>query len=75
MNLYLLRQDLNVGSDTFNACLVAAPDEETAQRMHPRGDRDYIDGFGWQDPSHDDRGRRALSCLMMPAGWPHLMSR
>lgn len=35
MNLYLLSQDENRGYDTFDSCVVAAPDEEAAKRISP----------------------------------------
>jgi hypothetical protein len=37
MNLYLLTQTDNRSYDTFDACVVAAPDEDTARSIHPRG--------------------------------------
>ncbi len=37
MNLYLLTQDDQRGYDTFDSCVVAAPDEEAARNTHPQG--------------------------------------
>jgi hypothetical protein len=34
MNLYLLTSDAS-GYDTYNSCVVAATDEESAKRIHP----------------------------------------
>lgn len=46
MNLYLLTQSENTGYDTFDSCVVAAPDEATARTIHPRNDIRW-DGRGW----------------------------
>lgn len=35
MNLYLLTQDEIRGYDTFDRCVVAAPDEEAAKTLSP----------------------------------------
>ena len=35
MNLYLLRQTVNDGYDTFDSCVVAAESEDDAQTIHP----------------------------------------
>lgn len=35
MNLYLLSQDVNNGYDTYDSCVVAAPNESAAIRIHP----------------------------------------
>lgn len=35
MNLYLISQTENTGYDTYNAAVVAAPDEVAARRIHP----------------------------------------
>lgn len=37
MNLYLISQNVNSGYDTFDAAVVAAPNEIAARRMHPGG--------------------------------------
>lgn len=37
MNLYLVSQSVNTGYDTYDAMIVAAPDEEAARLTHPRG--------------------------------------
>jgi len=47
MNLYLLSQTENRGYDTFDSCVVCAPNEEQAKTIHPRGDLDYVSGRGW----------------------------
>ena len=44
MNLYLLTQDVNNGYDTYDSCVVAAPDEESARRIHPGRD-DWNDDY------------------------------
>lgn len=35
MNLYLLEQDECRGWDTYDSCVVAAPDEHAARMIHP----------------------------------------
>lgn len=35
MKLYRIYQDYNDGYDTYDAAIVAAPDAETARRIHP----------------------------------------
>ncbi len=66
LNLYLLTQNTNRGYDTFDSCIVAAPDEAMARLLHPRGDRywngrewAWVDGTpgytseaGWTDPDN-----------------------
>jgi hypothetical protein len=47
MNLYLLSQTENRGYDTFDSCVVCAPNEEQAKTIHPRGDLNYVSGRGW----------------------------
>lgn len=47
MNLYLLTQTENRGYDTFDSCVVCAPNEEQAKAIHPRGDLYYVAGRGW----------------------------
>jgi hypothetical protein len=37
MKLYLLAQNKNTDYDTFDSCVVAAPDEVAARLTHPRG--------------------------------------
>lgn len=37
MNIYKIAQTVNNGYDTFSAAIVAAPDEETARKVHPAG--------------------------------------
>lgn len=47
MNLYLLTQTDNAGYDTYDSCVVAAPDEDTARCLHPGGyDWDSFGGSG-----------------------------
>ena len=50
MNIYLISQNVNDGYDTFDAAVVAAPDEETARNMKPGGS-DY-DLDTWCKPEH-----------------------
>lgn len=47
MNLYLLAQYENRGYNTYDYCVVCAPNEEQAKSVHPRGDRWYVEGAGW----------------------------
>lgn len=54
LNLYLLTQNTNRGYDTFNSCMVAAPDEAMARLLHPRGDR-YWNGREWAYTDGDYR--------------------
>jgi len=42
MKLYLISQNENASYDTYDAAVVAAPDEETAKLIHPKS---------WQDNS------------------------
>jgi hypothetical protein len=35
VNLYLLSQSSNDGFDSYDSAVVAAPDDETARRIHP----------------------------------------
>ncbi len=37
MKLYLISQDVLNGYDTYDSAVVAAPDEQTAQSIHPAG--------------------------------------
>jgi len=43
MNIYLISQSVNNDYDTYDAMVVAAPDEETARHMHP--------SWGWESNS------------------------
>jgi hypothetical protein len=52
MNLYLLSQTENRGYDTFDSCVVCAPNEEQAKTIHPRGDLNYVSGRGWASPDN-----------------------
>ena len=47
MNLYLLTQNDNRSYDTFDACVVAAPDEATARTLHPRGSKGDLERDCW----------------------------
>ena len=51
LNLYLLSQKEACGYDTYDACVVAAPDEATARSFHP-GTMQFEpnDGERWEDP-------------------------
>lgn len=40
MKLFLIRQDVNLGYDTYDAAVVAAADEDEARHMHPGGERE-----------------------------------
>lgn len=51
MNLYLLSQDVNIGHYTFDACVVAAPDLETAKNILPQGNL-YEGCSEWAVPLH-----------------------
>lgn len=35
MKIWLLSQTENGGYDTYDSCVVAAPDEESAKKIHP----------------------------------------
>jgi len=37
MKLFLISQRQNIDHDTYDSAVVAAPDAESAQRMHPSG--------------------------------------
>jgi hypothetical protein len=37
MNIYLLKQDINTGYDTYDSCVVAAPSEAIAATITPSG--------------------------------------
>lgn len=50
MNLYLLTQTENVGYFTYESAVVAAPDSETARRIHPKYGP-LTSGQEWNDPS------------------------
>ena len=41
MNLYRISQKVNKDWDTFDAAIVAAENEDVAQRMHPGGNGRY----------------------------------
>lgn len=45
MNIYLIYQNEARGYDTYSDAVVAAPDEETAKKIHPNG---YIWGADWK---------------------------
>jgi hypothetical protein len=45
MKLYLISQTEARGYDTYSDAVVAAPDEETAKKMHPNG---YMWGVDWK---------------------------
>lgn len=57
MYLYKLIQSSVRGYDTYSNCVVCAPDEETAAKIHPSGDalaseldRPFISPYtGWED--------------------------
>lgn len=55
MNLYLLTQYVNNDYDTYDSCVVAAADEESARRTHPgreksAWDDDYYARKTWARP-------------------------
>jgi hypothetical protein len=67
MNLYLLSQTENRGYDTFDSCVVCAPNEEQAKTTHPCGDRYYVEGAGWifsDNPEYTSPLRRTSA-----SGW------
>lgn len=48
MNLYLLTQSERNGYGTFDSCIVAAPNEDAARNIHPRGEWIDDDPYtGW----------------------------
>lgn len=46
MNLYLLKQNVNNGWDTYDSCVIRADNEEAAKAFHPSGDK-YWNGSRW----------------------------
>lgn len=54
MKLFLIEQDQNTSYDTYDSAVVAAPDEETAKRMHP-GTGEPPEKWGGMYPSWCDR--------------------
>ena len=53
MNLYLIRQDVNNGYDTYDSAVVVANSEDGARAIHPDG-RSYLsDGEFVRDYGHD----------------------
>jgi len=49
LNIYLLSQNTVKDYDTFDSCIVVAPDEDTARGIHPGGFRRW-NGRRWVDP-------------------------
>lgn len=49
--LYLLTQTHNRGYDTYDSCVVCAPDREAARHMHPRGE-----GYTYERDAWGERG-------------------
>jgi len=47
MNIYLLKQDLNKGYDTYDSCVVAANDEESARNIYPSEFVTHITNGEW----------------------------
>lgn len=45
--LYLLTQTRNRGYDTYDSCVVCAPDREAARHMHPKGDEYTYERDSW----------------------------
>lgn len=46
--LWLIRQTKNLGYDTYDSAVVAAPDEKTAKHTHPSEYKKYyLDFDGW----------------------------
>jgi|LauGreDrversion4_2_1035121.scaffolds.fasta_scaffold985888_2 hypothetical protein len=62
MNIYLLSQHSNTGYDTYDSCVVRAPDEASARLMHPRGDLEW-NGSQWVFP---DLGRAGIDTWACP---------
>jgi len=51
MKLFLISQEVNNNYDTYDSAVVAAPDEATAQNMHPSNGKQ----IGWATlPKYDD---------------------
>lgn len=46
--LYLLTQTAVRGWDTYDSCVVCAPDREAAKLIHPRGEDYVFDGSQWK---------------------------
>lgn len=50
-NLYLLTQNTNTGYDTYDSCVVCAPDAETARGISPDGGaQDWPWRWSWAEP-------------------------
>ena len=47
MNLYLLTQTINTGYDTYDACIVAAPNEQEAKDITPTNEAFYLNKNGY----------------------------
>ncbi len=45
MKLFLISQDENQNYETYDSAVVAAPDEESARRMHPGGENGAFANF------------------------------
>lgn len=48
MNLYLLKQDVVTGYDTYGSMVVAAESEEDARTMHPEDKPDTKADLSWR---------------------------
>ncbi len=64
MKLFKLSQKINIGYDTYDACIVAARNEDDARRMHPRKSEvivtdlgDFIDADDWKDDGDEYNSR------------------
>lgn len=55
MKLFLIRQNVNNGYDTYNAAVVSAYDEEDAKTIHPNGWEtvDQYSSDAWVDRLED----------------------
>jgi hypothetical protein len=52
MKLFLIRQHVNTGYDTYDSAVVAAKNEEDARRMHPSEIGWDNDHGCWASPEH-----------------------
>jgi len=62
MNLYLLKQEVNYAYDTYDSCVVCAPNEEVAKSIHPTGAVEWYKGLlhSTGDKNKDYRYKRLL---------------
>jgi len=62
MNLYKLSQDINNNYNTYDSCVVAAPDEETARFIHPSEFVTHHREGTWYGTYDDNEHTRKKGC-------------